>query len=111
MHSQEVRRIIERSDQLQFIYQRLPRALRNSFGIACFCTFPDESLKRLLGRCMTLAQLFRVAMPELVKAEGKAVEEADGLGDGLRRRDEQPRHLVRSFEMALGVGLREEARC
>ena len=46
-------------------------------------------------------------MPEFVKAEGETVEEADGLGDGLRRLGEQPRHFAWSFEMALGVGLRE----
>ena len=46
-------------------------------------------------------------MLEFVKAEGEAVEEADGLGDGLRRFGEQPRHFARGFEMTLGVGLGE----
>ena len=46
-------------------------------------------------------------MLEFVKAEGETVEEADGLADGLRRFGEQPRHFAWSFEMALGIGLRE----
>ena len=49
-------------------------------------------------------------MLEFVKAEGEAVEEADGLGEGLRRLGEQPRHFAWSFEMALGIGLREAPR-
>ena len=46
-------------------------------------------------------------MGQFVEAELEAVEEADGLGDGVGRGGEQPRHFARAFEMALGVGLRE----
>ena len=48
-------------------------------------------------------------MRQFVETEREAVEEADGLGEGLGRLGEQPRHFVRGFEMALGVGLRKEA--
>ena len=107
VHGEEVWRVIERGDQRELVLERFTRALRNAVRIARFCALPGESFERLLGRCMALAQLFRIAMPEFVKAEGETVEEADGLGDGLRRFGEQPRHFAWSFEMALGVGLRE----
>ena len=85
VHGEEVRRVIERGDQLKFVCQRFTRALRNAVRIARSCALPGEGFERRLGRCMALAQLFRIAMLEFVKAEGEAVEEADGLGDGLRR--------------------------
>ena len=49
-------------------------------------------------------------MLQFVKAEREAVEEADRLGDRVRRLGEQPRHFAWGFEMALGVGLREAPR-
>ncbi len=49
-------------------------------------------------------------MRQFVEAEPEAVEEADRLGDRIRRIGEQPRHFARGFEMALGIGLGEEAR-
>jgi len=107
VHGEEVGRVIERGDQRELVLERFARAPRNAVRITRFCACLSESLERLLGRCMALAQLFRIAMLEFVKAEGETVEEADGLGDGLRRFGEQPRHLAWSFEMALGIGLSE----
>ncbi len=85
--------------------QRFPRALRNSLGIARFCAGFRESLERLLRRRIAFAQLLRIAMGQFVEAELEAVEEADRLGDRIRRIGEEPRHFAWSFEMALGVGL------
>ena len=50
VHGEEVRRVIERGDQLEFIRQRFSRALRNALGIARFRALPGESLERLLRR-------------------------------------------------------------
>ena len=110
VHGEEVRRVIERGDELEFVRQRLPRAHWNAAGIARFRAGFRESFERLLRRRMAFAQFFRIAMLEFVEAEGEAVEEADRLGDRIRRIGEQPRHFVRGFEMALGIGLREKAR-
>src|ERR1700722_788991 len=100
VHGEEVWRVIERGDQRELVLERFARALRNAARIARFCALPSESFERLLGRCMALAQLFRIAMLEFVKAKGEAVEEADGLANGLRRFCEQARHLAWSLEMA-----------
>src|SRR4029077_17650014 len=94
VHGEEVWRVIERGDQRELVFERFTRALRNAVRIARFCALPCESFERLLGRCMALAQLFRIAMPEFVEAKGETVEEADGLGYGLRRFCEQPRHFA-----------------
>ena len=82
VHGEEVRRVIERGDQLEFVRQRFPRALRNALGIARFCAGFHESLKRLLRRRIACAQLLGIAMGQFVEAEVETVEEAERLGEG-----------------------------
>ena len=90
--------------------QRFPRARRNAAGIARLRARLNEGFERGLRRRIAFAQLFGIAMRQFVETEPEAVEEAEGLGEGLRRLGEQPRHFARGFEMALGVGLGEKAR-
>ncbi len=45
VHGEEVRRVIERGDQLKFVCQRFPRALRNAVRIARFLRRPERRLR------------------------------------------------------------------
>ena len=110
VHGEKIRRVVERGDQRHFVLQRLARP----FGHALRITRPragfGKSFERGLGRGKAFAQLLRIAMGEFVQAEREAVEEADRLLDGFRRFGEEPRHLARTFKMALGVGLGQAPR-
>ncbi len=110
VHGEKIRRVAERSDQREFMGQRLARPLRNALGIAGASARFREGLERGLGGRMAFAQLFRIAMRQFIEAEGKAVEEAHRLRDRLRRLGEEAGHFARGLEMPLGVGLRQAPR-
>jgi hypothetical protein len=105
VHGEEIGRVAELGDQLQFVVERGAHAVGDAVGIARLRAGLGESFERFLRRGVALAQFFGVAVGELVEAEGDPVEEADRLFHRVGRLGEQARHLFRPFEMALGVGL------
>ncbi len=109
VHGEKIGRVVERGDEGELVLQRLARLLGNALGIARLGALEGEGFERGLGARKALAQLFGVAVRQLVEAEGEAVEEADRLLDRLRGLGEQPRHFARAFQMALGVGLSQAA--
>ena len=88
--------------------ERGAHAVGNAVGIARLRAGLGEGFERRLRRGVAGAQFFRVAVGELVEAEGDPVEEAHRLFQRVGRLGEQARHLFRPFEMALGIGLGQQ---
>ena len=108
VHGEEIGRVAELGDQRELVVERGAHAVGNAVGIARPRAGLGEGFERRLRRRVARAQFFRVAVGELVEAEGDPVEEADRLFHRVGRLDEQARHLFRPFEMALGIGLGQQ---
>ncbi len=109
VHRQEVGGIGEPFDEPELVLERRPHLVGQPFGVALDRAFPGESLERLLWRHPGRADLVRVLIGELVEREAAAFGDLDGAGQCLRIPGEQPRHLLRRLQVAVGVPLPEEA--
>ena len=109
VHGQEVRRILQPLDQPQFVLELGPDLVGQAFRIAFCGTFPGQLLQRLLRRQARHRPLFRILVGEFVHAEGAAVGDLDRPRHRFRIAREQPRHLLRRLQIAVGVPLAAEA--
>ena len=96
-------------DQLELVLDQGAHRLRHATRIALPGAGPGEPLQLLLRRASRGDRVHRVLVAELVEAEAAGLGHLDRAGDGVRMAMEQPRHLVRALEVALGVGEQPEA--
>ncbi len=108
VHGQEVGRVVHLPHEIEFVGDGRRDVPGNAVGVgarwvATARAFGSEGGERLLRRGKALAQLLGIVVAEFVEREGEAGREAQGLGHGLGRFGEQPAHLGRRLQVALGV--------
>ncbi len=104
MDGEEVAGVVEFGDDGEFVADQPLDLLRHAFGIAQHGALPGEAFELGLRLQARLGRLVGIVVLELRQREAEALGEADRLGDRLRVTAEQARHLVRPFQMALGIG-------
>ena len=109
VHGQEVGRDLLLIDQREFVPDRLGNVGRNAVGIAPRRAFPGEAHELVLWSLAAFV-LDRVLVGELIEREMAASRDLLRALDGARMAMEQPRHLLRLLEMALGTGEAAEAQ-
>ena len=92
---EEIRRVIERGDQREFVVEGGAHLVRDAVGIASARALLGRGDERLLGRRIALAGLVGILVFELVEREFAAFEKVQRLVDRVRRRAKQARHFLR----------------
>jgi hypothetical protein len=96
-------------DQPQFMIELAAHVVGQAFRISLRRAFPAELFQRLLRRQARHRTLFRILVREFVEAEPAAVGDFERPRHRFRITREQPRHLLRRLEMAIGVPLAPKA--
>ena len=91
-------------DQRQFVLDRGAHFFRQALRIAPGGALVSEVRERLLGVGEAVDALVGIFVAQFVEREGELLGQAQRLLDRLRRVAEQPRHFLRRFKMALGIG-------
>ena len=107
---EEVGRVSQAPDQVEFVAQLARHRLRHAVGIARLGPGPGQRLQALLRREPVLADLGRVGVGEMVQREGAGGTDLARPRQRLGEAGEQARGLLRGFEEAVGVTLLGEAR-
>ena len=103
MHGEEIGRVVQFADERVFVVEGMADFRRHAVRIAPARALLGEGDERFLRGGETRADFVRILVGEFVEREAAACEEAQRLGDRLRRGAEQARHLVRRFQVALGI--------
>jgi hypothetical protein len=109
VHRQEVRRVVQVGDQPQFLFERVSHLVRDAVRIALRGTFPGLQLQVLLRRKSFRHRLARIFIAQLVEREAARIGQPRGILQRLRPALEQALHLLRRFQVALGIGQQAEA--
>jgi hypothetical protein len=104
---EEIGRVVELADQRQLVRQPLDDVGRR-LAPALARLFPGQRLERLLRGHAVWHRLGRVLVAQLVEREAAAFDDLERIGDRVGALVEQPRHLGRRLQVALGIG--EQAR-
>jgi hypothetical protein len=107
---EEIRRIIERGDQLELVGKRGPHFFRHARRIARGGALPGEMLERVVRRCEPFARLVGILIGELVERERELIRESPRLLDRIGKVPEHPRHLGGRFQVPLGIRREPPAR-
>ncbi len=110
VHRQEVWRIAQRLDQAQLVLEDCRHLVGQAFGISLGSAFPGEFFERLLRRQTRHGCLFRILVGKLVEREAAAFGDAKVRAKRLGIAAKEPGHLVRRFEVTVGMTLAAKAR-
>ena len=106
---QEIAGIVEPADQDELVVDLLLDRERDAVGIAHRQAPAHQLLQPALRRPAGRHRLVGILVFELLEIEFDATEKMLRLLDRLRRFAEEPGHLLRGLEMALGIGLEQAA--
>ena len=106
---EEVRRVIHLRDEGELVRDAGADGVVDAVGIAPRRALPDEMLERRLRRGKAVDLLVGIFVFEFVEREGERLGKRERFFDRLRRVAEQPRHLRRRLEVALGIGGKQAA--
>src|SRR6201998_4422823 len=67
-------------------------------------TLPGKIDQALLRRLPFRNRLLGVFVTQLIETEPAALDDFEGALDGVQAVAKEPRHLLRRFQMALGIG-------
>jgi hypothetical protein len=104
VHSQEVAGVIEPLDQLQFVLDQIVDFGRDAPRKPLRCPFPGQFDEVLLRRSPVRDHLLGVFVTQFIETEAAAFNHLEGAFDRILLAAKQPRHLLRRFQMALGIG-------
>ncbi len=106
---QEVAGVVHLGDEPQLLAERRRDGVRDLAGVAPARPLPGLLLQVFLRRAPGGHGLVRVLVTQLRQVEGAGLRDLDGAGQRLRVVGEQPRHLGRRLQVALGIGLQAVA--
>ncbi len=109
-HRQEVAAIVEIADDGELFLELSPDALRYSGRITLVCAFKGEAAQPADGRVAVREAFGRVAVDDLVEAEGALAGDLHGSGEQLGRIGVAATHLLRRCERVFGICLEPVAR-
>ena len=101
---EEVGRVGKLRDQRQFVFDVGAHLGRQAVRIARGGALVSKMRQRVLRVGKTVDALIGIFVAQLIERKGERFTQARRFLDRLRRVAEQPRHFVRGFKMALGIG-------
>src|SRR5271167_3452963 len=101
---QKIAGIVEPLDQLELVLDQIADFVRGALWKALIGALPGELDEALLRRLSLRNRLFGVFVTQLVETEPAALDDFEGALDGILPAAKEPRHLLRRFQMALGIG-------
>ena len=107
---QEVGGVAQLADQRELAPDQLVDLLRHPVRIAFACARPGAAGQLLVRRAAIVAVAGRVVVGQLAQREAAALDDLQRALERIRMVPEQARHLVRRFEVALGIGVQERRR-
>jgi len=111
MNGQEIRRIVEFLNEFEFVVDLPADALGHMPAVRLGRALRDELAQMPHGRGAGRHAVLRILVADLVEAEAaRAVGDGVGALDRLGMRGKEAVHLLRSLEMALGIGVQAKAR-
>ena len=108
VHRQEIGRVAEIADQPQLVRQLPGDVVRQPAGVAVGHAVPHLPFQRLLRRLARRVGLIGILVAQLGQAEAAAAGDLQRAGHGVGVAGEQPRHLGRRLEVAVGEALAPE---
>ena len=100
---QEIGRILQLRDQLEFVLDIDAHLVGNALRITAGGALIGEMCQRILGVVETIHLLIGIFVAQFVEREGKCLAERQCFFDRFRRIAEQPHHFFRWFQMAFGI--------
>ena len=104
VHGKEVAGVVELLDQGELLLQRVAHMSGDAGGEAPCCALPSQLRQMRLRRLAVRDRLVRIFVTKLVEREGAGVGDLDGAAKRILVAFEQPRDLMRRFQLALGIG-------
>ena len=105
VHGEEIARVFELLDQREFLLKRIAYLLGDSVGETPGGALPGEIFEMRLRRLAVRHRLVGIFVFQLVEGVAAGVSDLHGAGKRRFVAGEEPRHLLRRFEMPLGIGL------
>ena len=109
VHGQEVRRVVELADHREFVAELGGDGLGDRLGIAPGRALPGQPLQGRLRRQARMLDLVGILVAQFGKIETAALDDLGRARDRARVAREQPRHLRRRPQMAVGEAFAAEA--
>ncbi len=103
VHGEEIGRVVQFADERVFVVERMADFRRHAVRITPERAFLGEGDERFLRRGEACADFVGIFVGEFVEREAAARKQALRLRHRFRRGAEQARHVVRRFEVALGI--------
>ena len=110
VYGQKIGGEAELLDQLQLVFDLRAHLAGQTLGIALGGALPGETNQLLLRRAAFRDRIDRIFVAQFVKTEPASVGDLQRAADRIRIPREQPRHLLRRLQVALGVGIEAESR-
>ena len=104
VHGEEIARVVELLDQRELLLERIAHLVGDAAGEAPGGALPGEIFEMRLRRLALGHRLVGIFVFQLVEGEGAGIGDLDGAGERILMAGEQPRHLLRRFQMPLGIG-------
>ena len=106
---EEIGRVVQLADQVEFVAQLVADPGRQPLRVALGGALPGQVLQLLLRRAPALGDLVGIFVAQLIEGEMAGLGDLDRAGDGLGMVAEQPHHLLRRLQVALGIGVQTPA--
>ena len=110
MHRQEIPRVVELRDDAQFFLDGIAHVRRNAIGIAHRRALPGQVGKMLVRRQAGRDRFVRIFIGQFPEREAAALDDVFRAPHRLGIIAEQPLHLLRRFQMPLGIRLQRKTR-
>ncbi len=105
---EKIARQVELPDQLQFPRKRCAHPGRHAIWVTPRRALPGLRGQPALGIMPVGIGFERIFVAQLVKAEAANIGNRACSGNGVRPVGEKPRHFVRRFQVALGIGAEQQ---
>jgi len=101
---QEIGREIKLRDQFELMGHLRLDLVGDTAGVTPVGTLPGQTNQFLLRGAALGDRFRRVFIAQLVEGKGAGIDDCRGIGNGLGKIGEQPRHLVGRLQMAFAIG-------
>ena len=110
MHRQEIPRVVELRDDAQLLLDGFADMRRNAIGIAHRSALPGQVGQMFVRRQARRDRFVRIFIGQFLQRKAAAPDDLLRAQHSVGMVAEQPRHLLRGFQVTLGIGLQGKAR-
>ena len=106
LDGEEIAREVHFPDQREFLLQSLAHIFRQAIGISPLCPLPGLAFEILLRGLAVRIYFLGIFVAQFIERKVATIGHLACSGDRVRRALEQADHLLRGFEMPLGIGVK-----